>query len=61
MTKSEARTVIAIMLTAHGNCLICARSLLGKFAKYFPQFADLAEKEFERSLKLSELDKEKVK
>jgi hypothetical protein len=42
------------MLTAHGNCLICARSLLGKFAAHFHQFADLAEKEFERHLKLSE-------
>lgn len=54
MTEEEAQTIIEIMMTAHGNCLICARPLLGKFAKAFPRFAKLAEKEFERQLKLCE-------
>jgi hypothetical protein len=56
MIEEEVKTVIEIMMTAHNNCFLCGRNLVGKFMAHFPQFADLAEKEFERRLKLSEED-----
>ena len=42
MTISEAITVMKIMATADNWCSQCGPSLIEKFTKAFPQFADIA-------------------
>jgi hypothetical protein len=43
MTLSEAITVMKIMATADNWCSQCGPSLIEKFGKAFPKFADIAE------------------
>lgn len=44
MTLTEALTVIKIMATADNWCSQCGPSLIEKFGKAFPQFADITSK-----------------
>jgi hypothetical protein len=42
MTKEEATKVIKTMMSADGQCFVCANSLLWYFTQEFPEWKDLA-------------------
>lgn len=48
MTENEAVKVLKIMTTADSGCGSCARELMKKFAKFFPEHEQTAIKIFKQ-------------
>lgn len=57
MNKNEARKILKIMTTADSECGVCARELMQRFIRNFPQFLNLAEEVYREEFSYESADK----